>query len=667
MADLGKVFEGPWLSNDKPHPIEQFKEAMRRSGIEPPETILMDGKLHRFPTKNGKDDAGYYVLYGDHIPAGSFGDWRSGVYQTFTTELDRPLTPNEKIESQWRMQEARARREEAQKIKHEQAAETVEIIWRQASPAGNEHPYLEKKRINVNGARVTGDGRLIVPLYNEQNELSSVQYISPDGEKKYHAGGAVKGCFNVIGDITQNEIIYIAEGFATAATAYETTGKPCISSFSASNLVNVAGIFREKYPESRIIVIADNDDSGVGRSYADQAASKYRCHVIMPPVKGDINDYKISGGNVKELLVETKSKLDWYWADQLPEEYIPPKEIIQGVLAEKSITVLYGDSNTGKTFFAVSVACAISEGDRVHDRQTRKGNVLYLASEAPETIEMRIQANRKYFKKDYKNIAVVKTALNFYESENDANEIIELITQLEKERGEFKLMIVDTLAQVSIGANENSGDMNTVISNVAKIKNATGVSALIIHHPGKDTSRGMRGHSSVRASIDTEIEVTEKDDIRTAKITKQRSLPSKGKELYYRLNIVEMGQTEWGDPATTCVVEYTDDKPETEDKKKTEKIKQYLEHFRQAWENTDMELDNEKNPILSRSALKRFLLDNEIKKETTVDKELTPSEKNRMIGTLLSMGYIEQKGTIYKVIDGDISSIMLIKKQAKTL
>lgn len=97
MADLSKVLGGPWAPPTEKRvtpPEEQLIDAMRGAGLEPPEQIHLDGKLHRFKsgTKGqgkGGDKPGWYVVYGDGVPAGRFGCWRSGVEVTWRAEIDR--------------------------------------------------------------------------------------------------------------------------------------------------------------------------------------------------------------------------------------------------------------------------------------------------------------------------------------------------------------------------------------------------------------------------------------------------------------------------------------------------------------------------------------------------------------------------------------------------
>lgn len=84
---------------------EQFRDAIRTAGLEPPDVIETDGKLRRFAS-NGKrgDDAGWYVLHGDGIPAGSFGDWRTGVSQSWRADIGRALTPSEEAAHRAKME-----------------------------------------------------------------------------------------------------------------------------------------------------------------------------------------------------------------------------------------------------------------------------------------------------------------------------------------------------------------------------------------------------------------------------------------------------------------------------------------------------------------------------------------------------------------------------------
>lgn len=179
MTDITSIFGGAYEPNKYVEPPEvQLADAMRAAGLDPPSNIRIDGQLHRFSTKGRKkDDSGWYVAFPEPPVAGRFGCWRDQIDVVFHAEMERQFTSDELMIIQKRQSEARHRRDEERERKATVAASTVYKIWSEASAAHEEHPYLVKKGIKSHGARVTGDGRLIVPLYGEDGNLSSLQYI----------------------------------------------------------------------------------------------------------------------------------------------------------------------------------------------------------------------------------------------------------------------------------------------------------------------------------------------------------------------------------------------------------------------------------------------------------------------------------------------------------
>jgi len=113
--------------------IDEFRDAMRSAGLEPPEVIKADGKLRRFAS-NGKrgDGAGWYVLHGDGIPAGSFGDWRTGISETWRANIGRSLTPTEEAAHRAKVEGMRREREPAETRCKAEAATNAGAIWRKS-------------------------------------------------------------------------------------------------------------------------------------------------------------------------------------------------------------------------------------------------------------------------------------------------------------------------------------------------------------------------------------------------------------------------------------------------------------------------------------------------------------------------------------------------------
>lgn len=120
--------------------IARFREAMQRAGVPPPDEIIPDGRLHRFPT-NGRanDDGGWYVLHADGIPAGVFGDWRTGVERPWRDPEVR-LTPELNKELSRRITEALREAEMERRRRAERAAQRAREVWDKARPAAADHP-----------------------------------------------------------------------------------------------------------------------------------------------------------------------------------------------------------------------------------------------------------------------------------------------------------------------------------------------------------------------------------------------------------------------------------------------------------------------------------------------------------------------------------------------
>lgn len=257
--------------------------------------------------------------------------------------------------------------------------------------------------------------------------------------------------------------------------------------------------------------------------------------------------------------VGRRRKLCYEWADQLDLDKVDSAdELVEGLIGRNAMGVLYGDSNTGKTFVAIDLGCAIARGVPWMGRRVEKGMVVYLATESPASVRTRLRAYQKHHGCSVPDFVVVTTPVNLFRSSADTNAVIKLIRELESEHGvKCELIIGDTLARLAAGANENSGDdMTIVLENLDRIRAEVNASVLPIHHTGKDSAKGMRGWSGMRAAIDTELEVTvDSAGIGAVEVTKQRDLPGKGSRIGYRLQVIPLGRGKWDQDLTSCVVE----------------------------------------------------------------------------------------------------------------
>lgn len=263
-------------------------------------------------------------------------------------------------------------------------------------------------------------------------------------------------------------------------------------------------------------------------------------------------------GNVKNLAEERHKRRSR--AHELFERFVPaveiepnldPEYLVKGWLIPKSLSVVYGQPNVGKSFFALDLAHAIARGRPWGSCRVRKSLVVYVTMEGGAGFDMRVKALGDPC------FWVLPITLSFMDPRRDPTFLAEAVNMLAKTHGPCGLIVIDTLARAMPGGDENaSQDMGKLVASAETLKERTGAHVMLIHHAGKNAALGARGHSSLRAAIDTEIEITKEEgqDIIEAKATKQRDMQA-GSTFRYRLRQVILGQDRDGDEVTTCVVE----------------------------------------------------------------------------------------------------------------
>lgn len=273
-----------------PH-IAEFMDRMTETGLgwadQPPP--LDDGQLHRYHIDGDKPKSrnGWYVLHGGRPSAGCFGSWRTGDRFQWSHQ-DHRLSPNEinTIRQDRLHQQIQIDRKLA--IAREEARQTCLNLWVKSVGANNRHLYLVKKRVGVYGIRQYKTN-LLIPVRDGSGQLMSLQFITPSGEKFFKKGGRVKGGFHRIGR-PKNNTLYIAEGYATAATIHELTGHSVAVAFNAGNLVDVTCALRNKYPNWQLLIAADNDrftEGNPGLTQAHKAARLTGAGVLVPSFADD--------------------------------------------------------------------------------------------------------------------------------------------------------------------------------------------------------------------------------------------------------------------------------------------------------------------------------------------------------------------------------------------
>jgi phage/plasmid primase-like uncharacterized protein len=671
MADLSKVLGGPWAPPPEKlvaPPEAQLIDAMRAAGLQPPEEILMDGKIHRFKsgTKGAPghgDKPGWYLVFGDGIPAGRFGCWRAGMEVTWRADVGRKLTQTEEMSHAKRLAEAKALRDAALERQHQVASETVEKIWTTANPANAEHPYLAKKGIQTHGARITGDGRLVVPLYDSDGTLATLQYIDHEGGKLYHPGGQTGGKFWMVGSLDEPGTLFVAEGFATAATIHETTDRPVVVAYSASNLVPVTGTLREMYGATQdIVIVADHDNSGVGQRYAEQASAKYGARMVMPPILGDANDYAQAGHDLAGLLMPPAD--DWLIpADDFCAQPSPISWLVKRWIQSQALVMVHGPSGGGKTFVVLDWCLRMASGtEDWAGHKVRHGNVVYLAGEGHHGLRGRVAAWKHHHKAGKLAMWLSKDGCDL----NTPTGYLKVVEQVRMLKDRPSVIVVDTLHRFLSGDENSAQDAKTMLDACNALMQEFNCSVILVHHTGvsDEAQHRARGSSAWRGALDIEISIVPGKDNVPMQIVQRKSKDAELAETIH-VELQQVSIPGWRDEdnqQVTSAVIIQAQAPILA--KKDSKIDSHRKTFENAWWASGAE---ERNglPYLSRSAMMEYLVQKMNVSESSAKVYIKPSATGKPIADMLVAEIIESFEHGWIVIDDTQASVMMIRKSER--
>lgn len=229
--------------------------------------------------------------------------------------------------------------------------------------------------------------------------------------------------------------------------------------------------------------------------------------------------------------------------------------IIKDVLPRAEVVMVYGESGSGKSFAVLDLGGAVARGVPWRGHRVKQGRVVYIAAEGAAGFRNRLKAYAAKHGLDLADvqIGVIHAAPNML-LKDDALEVCKAIIAA----GGADLVIVDTFAQVTPGANENAAeDMGKALTHCRGIHTATGALVLLVHHSGKDQSRGARGWSGLKGAMDTQIEVLKLPAGRMLRVSKQKD-GEDGLAWGFELDQVPVGVDDDGDVITSCVIRETD-------------------------------------------------------------------------------------------------------------
>ena len=460
------------------------------------------------------------------------------------------------------------------------------VIWSRCEAATPGHAYIESKgatAVPLGGLRVVpaGDtlrimgenmaGALVLPVLRPGGELASLQFITA-GEtaerlkangkptKLNLPGASVEGWFTV-GDLLPGGVAYLCEGIGTAWAAWMATGRAAVVCFGAGNMGKVAQALRQQDSAARLVLCPD-----VGKEVQAQsiAAAVGGAVAAMPegwPNNSDLHDLgQRDGFDVVAALLDNaqappkpEPRFKLLTCDQLRD--LPPLAwCVRGVLPTRGLAAIAGPSASGKSFLAFDMAAAIAGECRWFGQRVSAAPVVYAALEGEAGYKLRAQAWEAHHGQSLPNgLRLMLDPFKLTETQ-DVQDLATLVPA-------GAVVIIDTLNRAAPESDENSSrDMGLILEAAKRLQALTGGLVVLVHHTGKDESKGLRGHSSLFAALDAVVTVSRDGDRREWRMGKSKD-GADGEAHTFKLQVETLGFDEHGDSLTSCVVVPTNEPP----------------------------------------------------------------------------------------------------------
>lgn len=439
-------------------------------------------------------------------------------------------------------------------------------LWSICTPAAASHEYIARKLGLPDGLRVYSgslsiagaacEGALVLPCYTLAGELASLQFVPPEGKKLFLPGRKLPpdACLIVGGPVKADGACYIVEGIGQAWSAHQATRAPAVVCFGWGRVAGVAKALRERHKAARFVLVPD-----VGKE--NQAAAIARdihgAWVELPPElgqNGDLNDlHQRDSMKAVAALLEQSKETPQRFRLLTPADLAKRPSVqwrVRGVLPFDGIAAMFGPSGSGKSFLTLDLLATVASGGEWFGCRVKSAPVLYVALEGEAGISQRIQAHQAKHGPLPDGFRFLLQSLDIRATDDRAD----LVRAIQAAGWAGGVLCLDTLNRAAPGMDENdSRSMGEVISAAKSLQAELGGLVLLIHHTGKDATKGLRGHSSLHAALDAALEVSRDGDRREWKMHKAKD-GEDGEAHPFSLDVVEVGTDEDGEPITSCVV-----------------------------------------------------------------------------------------------------------------
>ena len=340
-----------------------------------------------------------------------------------------------------------------------------------------------------------------------------------------------------------------------------------------------------------------------------------------------------------DSAIQLKSTLNFYGPSEIgaiPEAH----DFIEGLFYEKKVSVVYGAPGSGKTFVLLDIAAHAVLGKSWQGCQVDKTKVLYIALEGASGMKCRRDAWCKHNGINDPN----SLPLYFADGSLDIRKgkaTRKAIAEFAKAH-DIKWIIIDTLSRAMAGGEESgAADMGAAFLGADEVSRLCGAHVTLVHHSGKDESKGGRGSSLLLGNIDTELHVTRNGDNRGLRVSKQKE-GQDGEQWQFKLETLELGyNNRRGKAVTSCVAVFGADVDFPIDDGLTVREREAFEILKGLSENSQS-FDKDDNPLVPRSVFMEAL-----KVHKWINPELSKSGRSMAFKRLCSHFDVNHNILIY--------------------
>lgn len=508
--------------------VDEFKIEMSKAGLEINEDLITDGEFHAFTSNGDREPNSWYVFSTEEPAAGMYGCWKREISKEWCNKSMLEISQAERDHYFSSMKRAKAlANTELDRVQTDCLAWCTDH-WEQANDADNSHPYLQQKGIHSYGLRTAGD-TLLVPLYSGSGSIQGMQIIQSDGTIDFKIGSIKLGSSFMIGNPEDPNTILICAGYANGASLHKATGDAVVVTFDAKSFKPIAESLRNKYPSKKLVICADDRYWGNGKTSHKrslEAAKAVNGYLIYPTFENTTdNSLDFNDLHQQEGLTEVKRQIEGapkylVYLATLPTETaelssdasgpdiynimsragklkaldVKIEYVVEGLIPENMITVLYARSGMGKSTLMTQLCHAVSTGSDFMGLAVKQMECVYL---------------------DYENgLPVIVERLKKVEADTEApfhiwhpgsepppppldkKEFISLTTIRPG-----SLVIVDTLKACNDADENNATTMKPVFDKLKQLRRH-GLTVIVLHHTAKGNDGKFRGSSVIQDQAD---------------------------------------------------------------------------------------------------------------------------------------------------------------------